>query len=189
VPGRQVVAATSEEGRVVTNGMSQYSRAERNANSGMVVSINPEDYPGGAWPASPSSALESHAYVLGGSTYEARPLVGDFLAGRASTAVGSVEPSYQPGVHWTDLAPRCRILPYRHARSLPEFGKKIRGYDMRRRADRVETRTSSPLRITRGEDLQSLNVKGLYPAGAVTRAVFCLPGWMASAWLRRWRWR
>jgi hypothetical protein len=112
VPGRQVVAATSEEGRVVTNGMSQYSRAERNANSGMVVSINPEDYPGGAWLALPSSALESHAYVLGGSTYEApAQLVGDFLAGRASTAVGSVEPSYQPGVHWTDLPPRCRILP------------------------------------------------------------------------------
>ncbi|MBA4709497.1 NAD(P)/FAD-dependent oxidoreductase [Aquitalea aquatica] len=168
-PGGQVVAATSEEGRVVTNGMSQYSRAERNANSGLVVSINPEDYPGGALAGIAfQRALESHAYVLGGSTYEApAQLVGDFLAGRASTAVGSVEPSYQPGVHWTDLAtalPDFAISAMREA--LPEFGKKIRGYDMHDAVlTGVETRTSSPLRITRGEDLQSLNVKGLYPAG------------------------
>ncbi|WP_374555269.1 NAD(P)/FAD-dependent oxidoreductase [Aquitalea pelogenes] len=168
-PGGQVVAATSEEGRVVTNGMSQYSRAERNANSGMVVSINPEDYPGGALAGIAfQRALESHAYVLGGSTYEApAQLVGDFLAGRASTAVGSVEPSYQPGVHWTDLStalPDFAIAAMREA--LPEFGKKIRGYDMHDAVlTGVETRTSSPLRITRGEDLQSLNVKGLYPAG------------------------
>ncbi|PXX48377.1 MULTISPECIES: NAD(P)/FAD-dependent oxidoreductase [Aquitalea] len=168
-PGGQVVAATSEEGRVVTNGMSQYSRAERNANSGLVVSINPEDYPGGALAGIAfQRALESHAYVLGGSTYEApAQLVGDFLAGRASTAVGSVEPSYQPGVHWTDLAsalPDFAITAMREA--LPEFGKKIRGYDMHDAVlTGVETRTSSPLRITRGEDLQSLNVKGLYPAG------------------------
>ncbi|WP_137009622.1 NAD(P)/FAD-dependent oxidoreductase [Aquitalea aquatilis] len=168
-PGGQVVAATSEEGRVVTNGMSQYSRAERNANSGLVVSINPEDYPGGAMAGIAfQRALESHAYVLGGSTYEApAQLVGDFLAGRASTAVGSVEPSYQPGVHWTDLAtalPDFAIAAMREA--LPEFGKKIRGYDMHDAVlTGVETRTSSPLRITRGEDLQSLNVKGLYPAG------------------------
>nr|WP_239688712.1 hypothetical protein [Aquitalea magnusonii] len=163
------MAATSEEGRVVTNGMSQYSRAERNANSGLVVSINPEDYPGGALAGIAfQRALESHAYVLGGSTYEApAQLVGDFLAGRASTAVGSVEPSYQPGVHWTDLAsalPDFAITAMREA--LPEFGKKIRGYDMHDAVlTGVETRTSSPLRITRGEDLQSLNVKGLYPAG------------------------
>lgn len=168
-PGGQVVAATSEEGRVVTNGMSQYSRAERNANSGMVVSINPEDYPGGPLAGIAfQRALESHAYVLGGSTYEApAQLVGDFLAGRASTAVGSVEPSYQPGVHWTDLStalPDFAIAAMREA--LPEFGKKIRGYDMHDAVlTGVETRTSSPLRITRGEDLQSLNVKGLYPAG------------------------
>ena len=168
-PGGQVVAATSEEGRVVTNGMSQYSRAERNANSGLVVSINPEDYPGGALAGIAfQRALESHAYVLGGSTYEApAQLVGDFLAGRASTSVGSVEPSYQPGVHWTDLAsalPDFAITAMREA--LPEFGKKIRGYDMHDAVlTGVETRTSSPLRITRGEDLQSLNVKGLYPAG------------------------
>ena len=168
-PGGQVVAATSEEGRVVTNGMSQYSRAERNANSGLVVSINPEDYPGGAMAGIGfQRALESHAYVLGGSTYEApAQLVGDFLSGRASTAVGSVEPSYQPGVHWTDLAsalPDFAITAMREA--LPEFGKKIRGYDMHDAVlTGVETRTSSPLRITRGEDLQSLNVKGLYPAG------------------------
>jgi uncharacterized protein len=168
-PGGQVVAATSEEGRVVTNGMSQYSRAERNANSGLVVSINPEDYPGGALAGIAfQCARESHAYVLGGSTYEApAQLVGDFLAGRASTTVGSVEPSYQPGVHWTDLAtalPDFAITAMREA--LPEFGRKIRGYDMHDAVlTGVETRTSSPLRITRGEDLQSLNVKGLYPAG------------------------
>ena len=168
-PGGQVVAATSEEGRVVTNGMSQYSRAERNANAGMVVSINPEDYPGGAMAGIEfQRELESRAYVLGGGTYEApAQLVGDFLVGRPSTAVGSVVPSYQPGVKWTDLStalPDFCIAAMREA--LPEFARKIRGYDMHDAVlTGVETRTSSPLRITRGEDLQSLNVKGLYPAG------------------------
>ncbi|NHR05006.1 NAD(P)/FAD-dependent oxidoreductase [Chromobacterium haemolyticum] len=168
-PGGQVVAATSEEGRVVTNGMSQYSRAERNANSGLVVSIGPDDYPGDPLAGIAfQRELESRAYVLGGGTYEApAQLVGDFLAGRPSTQVGSVSPSYQPGVHWTDLAaalPDYCIEAMREA--LPEFGKKIRGYDMHDAVlTGVETRTSSPLRITRGEDCQSLNVRGLYPAG------------------------
>lgn len=168
-PGGQVVAATSEEGRVVTNGMSQYSRAERNANSGLVVSISPDDYPGDPLAGIAfQRELESRAYVLGGGTYEApAQLVGDFLAGRPSTQVGSVPPSYQPGVHWTDLAgalPDYCIEAMREA--LPEFGKKIRGYDMHDAVlTGVETRTSSPLRITRGDDCQSLNVRGLYPAG------------------------
>ncbi|OQS38446.1 hypothetical protein B0T40_05805 [Chromobacterium haemolyticum] len=168
-PGGQVVAATSEESRVVTNGMSQYSRAERNANSGLVVSISPDDYPGDPLAGIAfQRELESRAYVLGGGTYEApAQLVGDFLAGRPSTQVGSVPPSYQPGVHWTDLAgalPDYCIEAMREA--LPEFGKKIRGYDMHDAVlTGVETRTSSPLRITRGDDCQSLNVRGLYPAG------------------------
>ncbi|MBM5572427.1 MULTISPECIES: NAD(P)/FAD-dependent oxidoreductase [Deefgea] len=168
-PGGTVVAATSEEGRVVTNGMSQYSRNERNANSGMVVSINPSDYPGGAMAGIEfQRQLESHAYILGGENYNApAQLVGDFLAARPSKEVGSVEPSYKPGVNWTDLAsalPDYAITAMREA--LPEFGKKIRGYDMHDAVlTGVETRTSSPLRITRGDNCQSLNVRGLYPAG------------------------
>jgi len=168
-PGGQVVAATSEPGRVVTNGMSQYSRNERNANAGIVVGVTPADYPGGPLAGIAfQRALESQAYLLGGSTYEAPgQLVGDFLAGRASSKLGSVQPSYQPGVHLTDLAsalPDYAITAIREA--IPAFDKKIRGFAM---ADAVltgvETRTSAPLRITRGEDYQSLNVRGLYPAG------------------------
>lgn len=174
-PGGQVVAATSEPGCVVTNGMSQYSRAERNANAGIVVNISPADF--GALPGDPQAALtgmafqrrlEAHAFELGGGTYEAPgQLVGDFLAGRPSTQLGSVVPSYQPGVHLTDLAtalPDFAISAMREA--IPAFDREIRGFAM---ADAiltgVETRTSSPLRITRGEDLQSINIKGLYPAG------------------------
>jgi uncharacterized protein len=172
-PGGTVVAATSEPQRVVTNGMSQYSRNERNANAGIVVGISPEDFPGGieAGPLAGialQEALESRAYVLGGSNYEAPvQLVGDFIAGRASTALGEVEPSYKPGVHLTDLAsalPDYAIAAIREA--LPAFDQQIRGFA---RPDAVltgvETRTSSPLRITRGEDYQSLNTRGLYPAG------------------------
>ena len=219
-PGGTVVAATSESGRVVTNGMSQYSRNERNANAGIVVGIEPRDYPtdaasfyaafgdtsgdmsrytlgdtfsgtfsgtisgtlGDAERPLPAEGvgyhplagivlqrqLESNAYVLGGSSYEAPgQLVGDFLAGRASTALGSVQPSYQPGVKLGSLStalPGYAIAAIRDA--IPAFGKKIKGFDM---ADAVltgvETRTSSPLKITRGEDFQSLNVAGLYPAG------------------------
>jgi uncharacterized FAD-dependent dehydrogenase len=168
-PGGTVVAATSEVGRVVTNGMSQYSRNERNANAGIVVSISPADYPGGPLAGiAYQRALESQAFVLGGGTYEAPgQLVGDFLAGRPSTAFGEVLPSYKPGVKLGDLAgalPAYAIEALREA--LPVFGRKIQGFD---RHDAVltgvETRTSSPLKITRGADFQSLNVRGLYPAG------------------------
>ena len=198
-PGGTVVAATSEPGRVVTNGMSQYSRNERNANAGLVVGIDPADFPqdpaswqaafgseAGARYAAEATALaargqvhplagvvlqrllESRAFDAGGRDYEAPgQLVGDFLAGRASQALGSVQPSYRPGVRLGDLAqvlPPFAVEAMREA--LPVFGRKIRGYDQ---ADAVmtgvETRTSSPLRITRGDDLQSLNVQGLFPAG------------------------
>ena len=168
-PGGTVVAATSEAGRVVTNGMSQYSRNERNANAGIVVGITPADYPGGALAGMAfQRTLESHAYILGGSTYEAPgQLVGDFVSGRPSTALGSVEPSYQPGVLLGDLSsalPGYAIAAMREA--IPVFGKKIRGFDMHDAVlTGVETRTSSPVKITRGDDFQSLNVKGLYPAG------------------------
>jgi uncharacterized FAD-dependent dehydrogenase len=168
-PGGKVVAAASEPGRVVTNGMSQYSRNERNANAGIVVGISPADYPG-----SPLAGiefqrqLETHAYALGGSNYQAPgQLVGDFVAGRPSTQLGSVEPSYKPGVLLGDLhsaLPGYAIAAMREA--LPVFGKKIRGFDMHDAVlTGVETRTSSPVKITRGDDFQSLNVKGLYPAG------------------------
>ncbi|AEG50782.1 FAD dependent oxidoreductase [Sphingobium chlorophenolicum L-1] len=169
-PGGRVVAATSEEGRVVTNGMSQYSRAEFNANSGLVVGIDPErDYPGG-----PLAGIElqrhweSMAFVAGGESYHAPgQRVGDFLAGRASTALGEVVPSYKPGVTMTDLS-RCLpefVLEAFHE-AIPVFGRQIANYDHPDAVmTGVETRTSSPIRITRGKDLQSLNVAGLYPAG------------------------
>lgn len=171
-PGGTVVAATSEENRVVTNGMSQYSRNERNANAGIVVNVDPEDYGGG--PDNPLAGidfqrkLESHAFELGGRNYEAPgQLVGDFIKGTASTAFGTVIPSYKPGVHLTDLAtalPDYAIEAMREA--LPAFEKQIPGFSMHDAVlTGVETRTSSPLRITRGNDYQSLNVKGLYPAG------------------------
>ena len=203
-PGGTVVAATSEPGRVVTNGMSQYSRNERNANAGIVVGIDPADYPHGeasfvaafgpvdgaryatesrallaGEPPSASRAhpmagiafqraLESAAYAHGGANYDAPgQLVGDFLAARASSALGAVVPSYKPGVHLLDLAsslPSYAIEAIREA--IPVFGRKIKGFDM---ADAVltgvETRTSSPLKMPRGEDLQSTNLRGLYPAG------------------------
>ena len=203
-PGGTVVAATSEPERVVTNGMSQYSRNERNANAGIVVGIDPADYPhdeasfvaafgeadGVRYAAearalldgqAPSASrahplagiafqrkLESAAYVHGGASYDAPgQLVGDFLAARASTALGTVQPSYQPGVKLVDLAsslPAYAIEAIREA--LPVFGRKIKGFDM---ADAVltgvETRTSSPLKLPRGDDFQSTNVRCLYPAG------------------------
>ncbi|KPW31299.1 Uncharacterized protein ALO50_04451 [Pseudomonas syringae pv. cerasicola] len=169
-PGGTVVAATSEPGRVVTNGMSQYSRNERNANSGIVVGISPEqDFPGSPLAGIElQERLESHAYLLGGSSYEApAQLVGDFIAGRASTALGSVEPSYKPGVKLVDLAdalPAFAIEAIREA--LPAFDKQIKGFSLHDAVlTGIETRTSAPLRITRGPTLQSLNTKGLYPAG------------------------
>lgn len=172
-PGGQVVAATSEANCVVTNGMSQYSRAERNANAGIVVNVSPEDFTDDA-AGNPLAGiafqrrLEANAFDLGGGTYEAPgQLVGDFLAGRPSTQLGSVIPSYQPGVHLTDLStalPDYAIAAIREA--LPAFDRQVRGFSLPDAVlTGVETRTSSPLRITRGEDLQSLNIKGLYPAG------------------------
>ncbi len=168
-PGGTVVAATSEPGRVVTNGMSQYSRNERNANAGIVVGIDPRDYPGDALAGiALQRQLESHAYVLGGSNYQApAQLVGDFVAGRPSTALGSVNPSYKPGVTLGDLSsalPGYAIEAMREA--FPAFGRKIKGFDTHDAVlTGVETRTSSPIKISRGEDLQSVNVRGLYPAG------------------------
>ena len=197
-PGGTVVAATSEAGRVVTNGMSQYSRAERNANAGIVVGIDPSDYPsdpaafeaelgqeigntvrhstydapGGFHPLAGlvlQRQLEAHAYTLGGSSYEApAQLVGDFVADCASTALGTVEPSYKPGVKMVSLnsaLPHYAITAMREA--LPVFGQKIKGFDMHDAVmTGVETRTSSPLRIARDDDtLQSPTLFGLYPAG------------------------
>ena len=170
-PGGMVVAATSEPGRVVTNGMSQYSRNERNANAGIVVGIHPEkDFPGSPLAGVElQEQLESRAYELGGSDYCAPgQLVGDFIRGKASSSLGEVQPSYQPGVLLGDLAqalPGYAIDAIREA--LPAFGKQIRGFD---RHDAVltgiETRTSSPVRIKRDNlSLQSLNTRGLYPAG------------------------
>jgi uncharacterized FAD-dependent dehydrogenase len=150
--------------------MSQYSRNERNANAGIVVGITPEvDYPEGPLAGvALQEQLESQAYVLGGGTYEApAQLVGDFLAGRASTALGDIVPSYKPGVKLGDLSnalPPFAIEAIREA--LPAFGRQIRGFDTPDAVlTGVETRTSSPVRITRGDDMQSLNVKGLYPGG------------------------
>jgi hypothetical protein len=168
-PGGTVVAATSEAQRVVTNGMSQYSRNERNANAGMVVGIDPRDYPGGPLAGVElQRQLESNAFVLGGGNYNAPgQLVGDFIAGRPSTQFGGVEPSYTPGVTLGDLhgaLPEYAIAALREA--LPAFGRKLRGFDMPDAVlTGVETRTSSPLKMTRGEDYQSVNVRGLYPAG------------------------
>jgi uncharacterized FAD-dependent dehydrogenase len=170
-PGGTVVAATSEPQRVVTNGMSQYSRNERNANAGIVVGINPHvDFPGGPLAGVDlQERLESEAFVLGGGDYCAPgQLVGDFIRRTPSTQLGEVEPSYKPGVRLGDLAralPEYAIEAIREA--LPVFGRQIRGFD---RDDAVltgvETRTSSPVRITRNhETLESLNVRGLYPAG------------------------
>jgi hypothetical protein len=168
-PGGTVVAAASEPNCVVTNGMSQYSRNERNANAGIVVGITPEDFPGGPLAGIElQRKLEARAFELGGGNYDApAQLVGDFIEGRPSTRLGSVEPSYQPGVHLTDLAtvlPDYAIAAIREA--LPAFDKQIKGFAMKDAVlTGVETRTSSPLRITRGDDYQSLNVHGLYPAG------------------------
>lgn len=169
-PGGQVVAATSEEGRVVTNGMSQYERSGKNANSGIVVGITPEeDYPddplGGI---KLQRQLETRAFELGGRTYEAPgQLVGDFLAGNPSAEFGQVKPTYRPGVHLCDLSeslPEYAIAAIREA--IPAFDKKIKGFAMKDAVlTGVETRTSSPIRIKRDRQFQSLNTQGLYPAG------------------------
>ncbi|WP_194722974.1 NAD(P)/FAD-dependent oxidoreductase [Noviherbaspirillum malthae] len=173
-PGGTVVAATSEPERVVTNGMSQYSRNERNANSGIVVGITPDDYPTDRGAGHPLAGidlqreLESRAYVLGGRNYDAPgQLVGDFIAGRASTEFGSVVPSYKPGVHLTDLGPSLPDYAIEAIReALPAFDRQIKGYAMRDAVlTGVETRTSSPVRIKRKDNFQSLNTEGLFPAG------------------------
>jgi uncharacterized FAD-dependent dehydrogenase len=168
-PGGTVVAATSEAGRVVTNGMSQYSRNERNANTGIVVDVSPADYPGDALAGiAYQRHWESLAFAAGGASYAA-PVqrVGDFLAGRASTALGAVVPSYRPGVTPTDIAaclPGFAVAAIREA--LPAFDRQIPGFAMDDAVlTGVETRTSAPLRIGRGADFQSLNTQGLYPAG------------------------
>jgi len=170
-PGGTVVAATSEPNRVVTNGMSQYSRNERNANSGIVVGITPADFPGNHPLAGVEfqRQWESRAFELGGGTYDAPgQLVGDFLANRPSTEFGEVQPSYKPGVHLCNLdtaLPDYAITAIREA--LPAFEKQIKGFSMRDAVlTGVETRTSSPVRIKRkDDDLQSINTVGLYPAG------------------------
>jgi uncharacterized protein len=174
-PGGTVVAATSEPGRVVTNGMSQYSRNERNANAAIVVGIEPNDFIPYDGSGSPLAGIalqrfwESRAFELGGGTYEAPgQLVGDFIAGRASSAFGDVQPSYKPGVHLTDLAnavPDYAVEAIREA--MPAFDRKLKGFA---RHDAiftgVETRTSSPVRVRRNDDdYQSLNTRGLFPAG------------------------
>ncbi|HUW98589.1 MAG TPA: NAD(P)/FAD-dependent oxidoreductase [Acidiferrobacter sp.] len=168
-PGGTVVAATSEPGRVVTNGMSQYSRNERNANSALVVGVTPADFPG-----HPLAGIafqrqwEERAYALGGGTYEApAQRLGDFLRGQPSTGPGAVTPSYQPGVRWGDLShalPDYAIAALREA--LPAFARKITGFALPDAVlTGVETRTSAPIRITRDDDHQSRNTRGLYPTG------------------------
>lgn len=172
-PGGTVVAAASEEGRLVTNGMSQYSRKERNANSGLVVSLSQQDFPGDVrdYPLAGiefQRHWEEKAYAAGGSSWRApAQLVGDFLAQKPSTSLRTAEPSYKPGVTPTDLSlclPDWAIDAIREA--LPVFGRKIKGYDMDDAVmTGVETRTSSPVRMTRRDDHQSRSVDGLYPAG------------------------
>ena len=172
-PGGQVVAAASELGGVVTNGMSQYSRAERNANAALVVDVSPADFPGDA-ANNPLAGIafqrrwEEAAFKAGGESYAApAQKIGDFLAGRPSTELGAVRPSYTPGIHLTDLAaclPDYVVAALREA--IPAFDKQIHGFAM---ADAlltgVETRTSSPVRITRDQQLESVNTRGLFPGG------------------------
>jgi uncharacterized FAD-dependent dehydrogenase len=169
-PGGTVVAATSEENRVVTNGMSQYSRNERNANSAVVVGIDPSDYPGGPLAGIEfQRQLESHAYVMGGSNYDApAQTVGAFLRGEKPARLGTVQPSFKPGIKLTDLSealPDFCIDAIREA--IPEFNKKIKGFSFDGALlTGVETRTSAPISIKRdNETLQSINTQGLFPTG------------------------
>jgi uncharacterized FAD-dependent dehydrogenase len=171
-PGGTVVAATSEAGRVVTNGMSQYSRNERNANSAIVVGVTPDDFRGGTSDPLSGIAFQRHweglAFEAGGGNYNApAQRVGDFLAGRPSTELGAVLPSYTPGVRPADLAqclPDYVVAALRE--SLPAFGREIAGFAMDDALlTGVETRTSSPLRIVRNNNFQSVNTRGLFPGG------------------------
>ena len=169
-PGGTVVAAASEEGRVVTNGMSQYSRNERNANSAIVVGIDPErDYPNHPLAGIElQRQLETLAFELGGKDYSApAQTIGDFLKGKPNSELGDVNPSYTPGITLTDLSkalPDFAVDAIREA--IPAFNKKIKGFS----SDDglltgVETRTSSPISIKRNKEFQSINTKGLFPAG------------------------
>jgi uncharacterized FAD-dependent dehydrogenase len=176
-PGGLVVGATSEEGRVVTNGMSQHTRNERNANSGIVVTVELADLlPYGEGPEDPLAGVafqrhwEARAFAAGGSSYRApAQRVGDFLAHRPSLAAAQgVEPSYQPGVQFGDLdgcLPEFVLTAIREA--LPAFARRIPGFLMDDALlTGVETRTSSPVRLPRdGTTLECCNTPGLYPAG------------------------
>jgi uncharacterized FAD-dependent dehydrogenase len=169
-PGGTVVAAASEDGGVVTNGMSQYSRNERNANAAIVVGIDPEqDYPEHVLSGVDLQRdLEKLAYDLGGGDYKApAQLVGDFLQDKPSTELGDVTPSYQPGINLGDLSkalPDFAIEALREA--IPAFNRKIDGYSMNDAIlTGVETRTSAPICIRRDKSFQSINTHGLYPAG------------------------
>ena len=174
-PGGFVVGATSELERVVTNGMSQHSRNERNANSGLVVQLEPEDLaPYERYAGDPLAGvalqrdLEHRAYLLGGSSYAApAQRLEDFLANQPSESLGSIAASYQPGVQPSDLnalLPPPMIAALREA--LPAFARRVRGYDHPDAVlTGVETRTSSPVRIPRDAALESVNVRGLFPAG------------------------
>ena len=169
-PGGYVVAAASEDGRLVTNGMSYSDRGGENANAALLVTLNPKDFPydgplgGVRW----QRELEERAFIAGGSNYHApAQLVGDFLAGRPSEKAGAVQPTYRPGVKWCDLH---TVLPEKITSALktalPMMDGSLKGYAC---ADAVltapETRSSSPVRISRGENKQSVTVSGLYPAG------------------------
>jgi hypothetical protein len=215
-PGGTVVAATSEPGRVVTNGMSQYSRNERNANAGMVVGIDPRDYPhdparsrptwapptvSRRWapgsstrcPASCCSASSNrNAYVLGGARLQrAGPAGGRLHRGQAVHPAGRAwSPRTSPACAWATCTPPARLRHRGHARGLPAFGRKIKGFDMHDAVlTGVETRTSSPLKIPRGDDLQSLNTAACTrrAKAPATRAASCRPGWTASRWAKPWR--
>jgi uncharacterized FAD-dependent dehydrogenase len=168
-PGGTVVAAASELGHVVTNGMSQYSRAERNANAGLVVGVSPADFPGGPLGGiAYQRRWEQAAFIAGGSSYQApAQRVADFLAGRASTTLGEVAPSYKPAVRPADLAaclPDFAVVAMREA--LVAFDAQLPGFAMNDAVmTGVETRTSAPLRMPRGRDGHSINTRGLFPAG------------------------
>ena len=170
-PDRVARVAAPYPGEVTRIEVEQYARVERGQPLATVVardSLRPT-----VWKAPFAGIvlqrdLEARAYQLGGATYDAPgQLVGDFLKQQPSSALGEVEPSYQPGVKLGDLAPALPAYAIEAMReALPVFGRKIKGYDMPDAVlTGVETRTSSPICIKRGADYQSINVKGLYPAG------------------------
>ena len=169
-PGGEVVAAASEEGRVVTNGMSEFARDKENINGALLVNVTPEDFGGNSSPLAGiqfQRTLEEAAYALGGGGYRApAQRVEDFLLKRPSTGPGRVQPSYRPGVTWANLW-NC-LPPFvaeTMAQALPVLGRKLKGYDQPDAVlTAVESRSSSPVRIPRDETYQSA-VRGLYPCG------------------------